>query len=159
MKGLPEDIDTDARVGPMEFFVESADEDGPPKAIDSPMRLSTEAKPFEHGDAAGYVKLWRLALVLDDMQHGPGNRQFVEKCERSKRREGAGEVKRSGKDTGFYFPAAALGIEEEEAVKEFDFAGRAYAAVKIFEIRTTAESHVLAIKAGVLPAPFHFTGA
>jgi len=91
------------------------------------------------------VQLWRLALVLDDMQHGPGNRQFVEKCERSKRREGAGEVKRSGKDTGFYFPAAALGIEEEEAVKEFDFAGRAYAAVKIFEIRTTAESHVLAI--------------
>src|SRR5712692_1021820 len=54
-------------------------------------------------------------------------------------------MKRRGEKAGLHFSFAALRIEEEEAVEEFDFAGDADAAVEIIEIGTAAERDVLAI--------------
>ena len=54
-------------------------------------------------------------------------------------------MRRSGKYSGLHDAGTALGIEEEEAVKEFDFAGGADALVKILEVGTATERNVLAI--------------
>lgn len=54
-------------------------------------------------------------------------------------------MKWRGKRACFHFAAAALGIEENEPVEEFDFAGGTNAAVEIIEIRTATEGHMLTI--------------
>ena len=54
-------------------------------------------------------------------------------------------MQRRGKNSALHDAAAALRILEDQAVKEFDFAVRADAAVKILEIGAAAEGDVLAI--------------
>jgi hypothetical protein len=54
-------------------------------------------------------------------------------------------VKRSGQDAGLHYAAATLRIEKKQAVKEFDFVGRADAAVEVVKIGAAAERDVLAI--------------
>jgi hypothetical protein len=44
-----------------------------------------------------------------------------------------------------HFAAAALRIEEEQSIEEFDFVGRTDAAVKVVEIGAAAKRDVLAI--------------
>ncbi len=65
--------------------------------------------------------------------------------ERGECRERTGHVERRGKHAGVHFATAALGIEEEETVEEFDFVGGAYTTVEIFEIGAAAEGYVLAV--------------
>jgi hypothetical protein len=47
--------------------------------------------------------------------------------------------------TGFHGAAAALRIEEDEIVEEFNFVGGADAAIKIGEVGAATEGYVLAI--------------
>jgi hypothetical protein len=54
-------------------------------------------------------------------------------------------MKRRGQPTGVHFTAASLGIEEQQAIEEFDFALGANALVEILEIGAAAEGDVLAI--------------
>ncbi len=54
-------------------------------------------------------------------------------------------MKWRGKCAGLHFATAALRIEKNEAVEEFDFACGAHAAVKIIEIGAATERYVLAI--------------
>src|SRR6267378_1370199 len=57
-KGLPENVDAKARVGAIEFLVESADEDHAPKPLDGTLRLAVAAKPLEHGHSSVFVQVW-----------------------------------------------------------------------------------------------------
>ena len=54
-------------------------------------------------------------------------------------------MKRSGQEACFHGSAAALGIEEDEFVEEFNFVGGANAAIEIGEVGAAPESYVLAI--------------
>ena len=54
-------------------------------------------------------------------------------------------MKRRGKHAGLHFAAAALRIEKQQTVEEFDFVRGADAAVKVFEIGAAAEGDVLAV--------------
>ena len=65
-KGFPENIDAEARVGAIEFFIESADEDDAPEALDGALCLAAAAEPFEHGDAAGFVEVGGLPLCAQE---------------------------------------------------------------------------------------------
>jgi hypothetical protein len=44
-----------------------------------------------------------------------------------------------------HYTGATLGVLEQQTVKEFDFSLGAYAPVKIFQIRATAQRYVLAV--------------
>src|SRR5438105_4930981 len=120
-KSLPENVDAEACVGAVEFFVEGADENDAPEAIDSALALPAAAKPFEHGDPARLVKLRRIARVLNDVEHSASDGKLIEPGERGKGSERASKMKRSKKRSRSYFAAAALRIKESEAVEEFDF--------------------------------------
>ena len=54
-------------------------------------------------------------------------------------------MKRRGKESGFDFSTAALGIEEKKTVEEFNFPSGTDAVIKVFKIRAAAEGDVLAI--------------
>src|SRR5205807_8652732 len=71
--------------------------------------------------------------------------EFVAERERRERSERAGHVKRRRQNFGLHGAAAALRIEEKEAVEKFHFVRGADAAVKIVEIGAAAERDVLAI--------------
>src|SRR5207249_5789187 len=76
-KGFPEDIDAEACVGAVELFVESADENNSPKAFDRAFGLAAAAKPFQHGDAACFMKFRGIPFVLDDVEHGARDGELV----------------------------------------------------------------------------------
>ena len=71
--------------------------------------------------------------------------KLVFESQRRKSEERTGHVKRRGEDAGVHFTAASLGIEQNEAVEEFDFVARADAAIEVFEVGAAAEGDVLAI--------------
>src|SRR5690242_10615552 len=54
-------------------------------------------------------------------------------------------MKRRRQEAGLHLSLAALRIEEEEAVEEFDFASGADAAIEIIEIGAAAKRYVLAV--------------
>src|SRR5436309_13819992 len=65
-ESLPENIDAKARVGAIQLFVERADQDDAPEAIDSASGLAAAVRPFQHGDTAFSLKIRRIAFVLAD---------------------------------------------------------------------------------------------
>src|SRR6266446_356242 len=144
-KSLPENVNAEARVGAIEFFIESADEDNAPEPLDGASCLAATAEPFEHGDAAFFVEIGRLPPGLQNIEHGARDGKLVEQVQRCKSREGTGQMKWRRQKSGLHLTFAALRIEKEEAVEEFDFAGSADAAVEIFEIGAATERYVLAV--------------
>jgi hypothetical protein len=54
-------------------------------------------------------------------------------------------VKWRRENAGLHFAAAALGIEEEQAIEEFNFAGRTYTLVEILKVGAATEGYVLAV--------------
>jgi hypothetical protein len=86
-----------------------------------------------------------LAFGSENLQHGPRDGQFVAQLQRSESQKRTGHVKRSRQDAGFHRSAAALRVEKNQLVEEFDFVRGAYAAVKIREISATSQRNVLAI--------------
>ena len=144
-EGFPENVDAVARVGVLELFVEGADEDDAPEALDGSLSLGAAVQPLEHGDAAGFLEVAGFAFGGENFEHGAGDGNFVADFERRKGEERAGHVKWSGQDARFHGAAAALGIEKNEAVEKFNFVRGADAAVEIGEVGAAAESYVLAI--------------
>ena len=145
---FPEDVDAEARVGLVELFVERADEDDAPEAIDGALRLALLLQPVEHGDAFGRVQASgaaRIAAGAKDGEHGAADGDFVGERERREFGERAGHVERRGQKAGFHFAFASLRIEEEQAIEKFHFVCGADAAIEIVEIGAAAERDVLAI--------------
>ena len=74
-----------------------------------------------------------------------GDGELVRQRERRERRGTIRSCEREREESRFHDAAAALRIEKNQAVEEFDFVGGADAAVEIFEIGAAAERDVLAI--------------
>ena len=143
--GFPENVDAIAGVDAIEFFGKRADENDAPEAGDGGWSLFVAAEPFEHRDAAGFVDVGRMAAALQDGIESAGDGKLVFQCQRRKREERASHMKRRGEDARVHFAAAALRIEKNKAVEEFDFACGADAAIEVFEVGAAAEGDVLAI--------------
>src|SRR5580693_8158955 len=75
--GFPENVDAVAGVDAVELLGESADENDAPEAGDGGGSLLAAAKPFEHGDAAGFVDVRRMAAALQDGIKGTGDAELV----------------------------------------------------------------------------------
>ena len=76
-KRFPEDIDTEMCVAAIELLVESTDQNDAPETVDGAFGLAAAAKPLEHRDSARFVKLQGITRVLNDVEHGAGDREFV----------------------------------------------------------------------------------
>src|SRR5580700_10148324 len=142
---FPKNVNAVAGVDVIQFFGEGADEDDPPEAGDGRGSLFVAAQPFEHGDAAGFADVGRMATALQDGIKRAGYGELVPQGQRGKSEERTRHVKWSGKNACVHFAATALWIEEDKAVEEFYFAGGAYAAIEVFEIGAAAEGDVLAV--------------
>src|SRR5580704_14450670 len=144
-KGLPEDVDAVTRVGLVELFVESANQDHAPEALDGALGLALAAQPLQHGDGGTFVQIARMTARAQDRQHGAGDRKFVFQCKRSESRKRTGHVEWCGQEAGLHLAAASLRVQKQEAIEEFDFVRGADAPVEIVEVGAAAESYVLAV--------------
>jgi len=77
-EGFPKDVDAVASVGLVQLFIEGADEDDAPETFDGAFGLVAAAQPFEHGDAAMLVDVPGAAVGLQNVEHGPGDGEFVD---------------------------------------------------------------------------------
>src|SRR2546425_4835694 len=72
-KGFPENVNTEMRVGPMEFLVESAHEDNAPEAFNRALRLAAPAKPLkrseEHTSELQSLAYLVCRLLLEKKKH------------------------------------------------------------------------------------------
>ena len=144
-KNLPENINAEAGVGAIQFFVKSAHEDHSPETLDGTLRLAAATEPFEHGDAALFLEIGGIPLGLQDVEHGARDGKLVEKRKRRKGGKRTGQMKWRGQEPGLHLSPAALRVEKEEPVEKLDFAGGADTAVEILKIGAATKGHMLAI--------------
>src|SRR6267154_960775 len=144
-KSLPEHIDAVTGIGFIEFFVQRANQDYAPEAINRAFGLPAAAQPFEHGDSPELIDVPGAPVGLQNIQHGPSDGELVAQRERSELRKGTHHVKWRGEHAGLHFAAPPLGVEEQQAVKEFDLVTGADTPVEVFKISAASEGDVLAI--------------
>src|SRR4029077_5729350 len=125
-KGFPENVDAEAGIRSVEFFIECADEDDAPEEFDSARRLLVPLQPSEHGDGLAGVGVLRLAARKKNCCEGARDRNFILQGKRSERKKRAGHVQRCGQKAGLHDAGALLRIEKKQTVEELDLAGGAY---------------------------------
>src|ERR1700689_932898 len=145
---LPENVDSETRVGLVKFLVEGADEDDAPEAIDGALRLALLLQPLEHGDAFGGVKASGAAGTAagaENREHRAADVDFVGERKRREFRERASHVKWRRENASFHLAFSSLRVEEEQAIEEFHFVCGTDAAIEIVKIGAAAQRNVLAI--------------
>ena len=74
---LPENLHAVARIDAVEFLGKRADQHGAPEPADGRRRLLATPQPFQHGDAACFMKFRGIPFVLDDVEHGARDGELV----------------------------------------------------------------------------------
>src|SRR5258707_5879243 len=129
-KCFPENVDAEAGVAAVEFFIECADQDHTPETFDRGRRLFAAPQPFQHRDRPGAIRIFRAATGKENGGERTGNRKFVPIRKRRKKKKRAGHVGSSGKKNRFHYSRQALWGEKNQAAKGIRFHGGSAGWVK-----------------------------
>src|SRR5438093_329045 len=124
------------------MLIQRANEHDAPEMIDRRRCLLLLLQPIEHRRAVR--DLW-TAATADDAQHRARDRIFVLKRQKRECGERWNQMERRRQPGRLDPPAASLRIREKQLVVITNLVRNAGPAKKVFQIRTAAECHMLAI--------------
>src|SRR6202011_2548677 len=98
----PENVDAEAGVGAIQFFIECAYEYDAPESFYGAFGLTPAAQPFQHGDWARCSEVGGFSFGGDDIEHGAGDGEFVAHGERREGKKRTGHVEGRREKAGFH---------------------------------------------------------
>ena len=119
----------------VQVFVDGADQNRCPEALDGAFRLTLLDQPVHHGDLVEILARGAFAL---QRQQRTAERELVSKTQASHLEERTGEVERAREATGLQYRHAATRFDEEEFFVEGDVVGDVEPFVKIDKVDAAA---------------------
>src|SRR5689334_17567186 len=117
-----------ARRHVLEIFVDGADQDLTPEAIDGARSLAFLQEPIEHADA---VEVGAARVFAAESSQSARDAEFVGAAEAGHFQKGPGEMKRRRQFSALQHGDAAIGLDEIELAVKADAIANAEALVEV----------------------------